>query len=254
MLRNTRRAPSAQVPNPWISLPSSPPYVASCDVEAVTQIQDRCVKNGPDFERRYGYRTQLLPDPWTGDPFEAPVIVLTANPGFTDEARAEGWKKYGCTASDEWWHSNSKPLQECYRKNLAHEPQEYPLFFLRPELSGTPGGYYYRYKQFRELISEFGEKSVARAFCIVEYAPYHSVDFRDLGALPSQSYTFPLIRQAIERKACIVLLRGSRLFLKGVPELADYSYLRPSSVRSPAISAGNIRGFERVRSAVKEMF
>ena len=233
-----------EIANPWLTLPTKAPYIAPGDEAALQRLAAKIERKGADEVYKYGFQTQLLPDPWTGNPLTAPILVLTANPGFTDDARASAWAHLGCKGSDEWWHLNSVVMRESYRANLTHDAQEYPLFFLRPELAASPGGCYYRFKQFKQLIERYGAKRIANAFCIVEFAPYHSREFRDFGPIPSQAYTFQLIRRAIARKATIVLLRGPRLFL-------DYPYMRPSSVRSPAISSGNIGGFESLCRAIE---
>ena len=59
--------------------------------------------------------------------------------------------------------------------------------------------------------------------------------------LPSQEYSFHLVRQAINRNAIIVLMRSKKLWFSAVPELEDYhSVFSVRNVQNPTISPGNL--------------
>jgi len=108
--------------NPWeaLDVDGAGPYVLEEDKPALAAAEATCARKGEEFAKRYGYRTNLLPDPFTGDP-DAPIVVFTLNPGYTDDAKALRWRGKGCTGSDDWWHANSTPMRDCYRANLKHE-------------------------------------------------------------------------------------------------------------------------------------
>jgi hypothetical protein len=60
--------------------------------------------------------------------------------------------------------------------------------------------------------------------------------------LPSQAYSFSLVRRAIERGAEIVVMRSKRLWFEAIPELARYGRTHlGSNPRSPFLSPGNLK-------------
>jgi hypothetical protein len=236
--------------NPWVALDvdGDGPHVLDEDKAALVAAETICVRKGEEFERLYGYRTNLLPDPFTGDP-DAPIVVFTLNPGYTDDAKALRWRNKGCSGSDDWWHANSKVMRDCYRANLKHQPQDYPMFFLDPRLRGSPGGIYYR-QQFGKLIELYGERRVAKGVFVIEYFPYHSNNFSALAQVPSQRYAYHLIRRAMERRACIVVMRKASALLAAVPELRDYPIITANSPRNATVSPGNVRRFSELCAAL----
>jgi hypothetical protein len=237
--------------NPWIEIDvdGSGPYVLESDRDGLASAEKIIDRRGEAFRQEYGYRTQLYPDPFTGTP-DAPVVVFTLNPGYTDEEKAERWRPKGCTGSDDWWHTKSDVMRECYRANLRHARLQYPLFFLDPRLRGSPGGVYYR-QQFRSLIELYGDRRVAERVVVVEYFPYHSKSFNDIARVPSQGYAIHLIRSAIERKAKIVVLRAKAALQAAVPELRDYPIITANSKQNATISAKNITRFAELCDGIR---
>jgi len=235
-----------QVQNPWLHLPNEAPFIAPGDVEAVAALNVRASRTA-DHRHRFRLQTQLLPDPFTGR-VDAPVVLWTANPGYTDNERARRWGPD--IQSDDFWHSRSEDLWECYRRNLRHEAQAYPLFFLNPRLRGSPGHRCYT-RQFRNLIDDCGDKQVARHVLVVEEFPYHSREYPSGWRMPSQAYSHFLMRKAVERGALIIALRARRALLEMVPEVRGARVLGRRS-RNPALSPGNLDGYgeivERIRS------
>jgi hypothetical protein len=224
------------VKNPWTDLPKTPPFVLPCDKDVVDKAKDWCAEQPAGKADKFGLQTQLKPLPYIGDP-KAPILFLTLNPGYTakrDEACEE-----------------SEAFQECYAANLFHEPQKYPLYFLDPRLSRTPGGEYYRKKQFREPIESFGLELVAKAIFVVEFSPYHSVSYRHFGTMPSQAYSMTLVEAAIQRSALVLVHRKWGEIAKQFPHLRTYpNVLRPNSESSPAVSYGNYVEYRRIYDAI----
>jgi hypothetical protein len=66
----------ALMQNRWLNLPSTPPFVAPCDLEIVTK---RSGLLRGDCE----LKLDLLPQPWTGNVNTANVFRLALNPGFS---------------------------------------------------------------------------------------------------------------------------------------------------------------------------
>ncbi|WP_052868676.1 hypothetical protein [Streptomyces niger] len=84
---------------------------------------------------------------------------------------------------------------------------------------------------------------------------YHSEAWRILPVtLPSQAFTFDLVRQAIRRDAVIVLGRVATAWQVAVPELITHQrVVRPRSLRNAALSAGNFTSpdFQQITRALE---
>ena len=62
--------------NPWLEVPGSPPFIAPADERYVDAFNASDGRH-PEHE----IDTRLLPEPWLGR-HDAPVVMLTPNPGF----------------------------------------------------------------------------------------------------------------------------------------------------------------------------
>src|SRR5262245_3868197 len=215
--------------NPWCHLPTSPPYVLPHDEP---QVRDVDARAGPDYRLHIA---ELLPEAFVGNR-EAPVVLLSNNPGYTEEG--------------------VPPQQEAaivarMRNNLLHGPSDYPFLFLAPDVGGRGKRWWAR--KLKALRGRFGDQVVARSILNVPYFPYPSRKFghRDL-RLPSQDYSFRLVREAMERGAVIVFMRKGRAWLDAVPELGRYhSRYEVKNFQNPAISCENCAGFEKVVQAIE---
>jgi hypothetical protein len=75
----------------------------------------------------------------------------------------------------------------------------------------------------RNGISDVGLNAVANGLLCVEYFPYHSDKYaRKTPRVKSQEYGIELVRNAITRKAIIIVLRSLDRWLVAVPELSSY--------------------------------
>jgi hypothetical protein len=82
---------------------------------------------------------------------------------------------------------------------------------------------------------------LARKLMIVQYFPYQSRRYRPVREiLPSQQYTFDLVRWGSEQGKLMVVLRGKRLWLQAVPDLAERGHIMAHSPRSGHVSPGNL--------------
>jgi hypothetical protein len=170
---------------------------------------------------------ELLPEPFLGSP-NAPVVVLGLNPGFKEADLTQH--------SDPLFVSRS-------RCNLVHGPSGYPFYLLDPGISRTK----WWDRKLGSLIKRVGRQVVAQGVLCVEYFPYHSRRFQHRRVqVPSQKYSFGLVRQALNRGAVIIVLRGQRLWLAAVAELWSYrSLYRTNSVQNPILSPRNCpEGYE----------
>jgi len=208
--------------NPWTSLPEDRPYVLPHDAKLVAE----CNRTTRPINR---FELQILPEPFFGSPV-APIVTLGLNPGLN-------MKDY--------------PVHEdptfigLSRRSLIHSLAPYPFLHLQPNDDWTPGAVWWR-KICRELISDVGIEAVGKGLFHLQYFPYHSTALGQRPPhVPSQDYSFNLLRLAIERGAEIILMRSANLWFGAVPELASYPKLHVVvNRRRPFLSRGNLPGYE----------
>ena len=218
--------------NPWKLLPIEPPYILPEDQSLIT-----------DFNRsareEHTIRLDIFPEPYLGTP-DAPVVLLCLNPGFKErdieQHRDAVFGRRSC-------------------ENLLHAPSPYPFYLLDPGIVRT---HWWDHK-LGFLIKHFGQNGpsiVARSVLCVEYFPYHSKKFKHgKHLLPSQQYSFALLRRAIERQAVILIMRAKKAWCEAVPELENYRHCETaSSVQNPAITPQNFpEMFEAAVEAIRSM-
>jgi hypothetical protein len=214
--------------NPWNKLPTSPPYLLEIDKISIDNHQTK-------FNENTALHFELLPEPFLGNP-NATVILLNLNPGYSPD--------------DITYHQQQKFI-DLSLANLKHQSLEYPFFLLDPSLS-APGRIWWE-KKLKAIIQDTDKQTVANQVLCVEYFPYHSRRFgHHKMMLPSQEYSFHLVREAIARRVIIVLMRSKKLWLSAVSELEEYELLFSlRNVQNPTISPGNCP--ERYASIVRAL-
>lgn len=182
---------------------------------------------------------EILPELYTGNP-EAPILLLNLNPGFYERNAEFG-------TGDEFFWATS-------RGNLNHANKEYPFYLLDPRNVASPG-YYWWSRKLRLPIELYGLKRVAQAFCVIEYFPYLSEHFGYNALIPSQRYTFSLVREAMKRQTLIIQMRSQRKWFEAIPELRHYEhYYVLNNPQNPAISERNCPdGFAEVRKILDSL-
>ena len=199
--------------NPWLDLPPSPPFVAPADAESVTRL-------APRLRGDYELKLDLLPQPWTGNFNTAEVFMLALNPGFAEVDYAD---------------LSDPDYAEQWRRTLSFSTRT-PFYFLDPAFAGT-SGYAWWHRRLRELIQIVGIEAVGQKMMCVEHFPYKSVRYQPLGVtLPSQQYSFVLVREAIRQQKQIVVMRSERIWLESILELKAYPYIRLSNHQNPYFS------------------
>jgi len=132
--------------------------------------------------------------------------------------------------------------------------------YLAERFDWTSGGKWLRQKISQPLASHgVTRDDLNRNFAIIEYFPYHSksVNFNLSKTLESQQYGFELVRQAIRNNALILIMRGEKLWLEAVPELASYhqtdNCILAHSTRNAILSEANLgeKNFARVVEILK---
>ncbi len=208
--------------NPWSALPEQPPYVLPMDERAVAAHNG---KLGHDQQRYRLVTETVLPEPFVGDPRTASVVLLLANVGYK--------------AADDVAHAE-KAFQRALRRNLLHGETEFPFYFLGPGFETTPGGIWWR-RRLRLLIEDTSVETVARRVACVEWLTYKSTKFKRCEeALPSQSYGWSLVRDALARGAVVVSLRSCKLWELSVPELEEHPMITTASKQSVYITPNNL--------------
>ena len=215
--------------NPWHDLPKSAPFVLESDAPAIQRFNERAT----DHHRvQFG----IPPEPFIGRP-DASVLFLALNPGFA----THDLKNY------------SEPTRETQMlSNLRHESTGVPFYFLDPAFAGTGGDSWWS-RKLRRLIEATSRDLVANNAAVVEFFGYKSRRYKWLGELvPSQEYSFHLVRQAMRRDAVIVLMRSAKTWLGVVPELESYPHLhRLKNPQNVSVSPGNMEdGWDKVVGAV----
>ncbi|WP_395051491.1 hypothetical protein [Flavobacterium sp.] len=165
----------------------------------------------------YKIHTQIMPAPFMGDVIKAPIVILMLNPGYTKEEDKVGYySKY-----KDWWKNEVQHIQTKYN---------FPFFALEEEYSKSSPYWVTKLKPLT-LIST--NEKVAKNICNIQFFPYHTEKYRNIhknlfmeegfdNYLPSQKYNFQLVKNAMARNAIIIITRSKKMWLKAIPELANY--------------------------------
>jgi hypothetical protein len=199
--------------NPWLRLPSQPPFVLPEDREGAAK-----------------HSTNLIPGPWYGPIKTAPVIALLKSPG-------ENPQDYEDIQDPEF-----------RRLSLGQLTGDAPFFWHLPEWGHTAAGQYWG-PRLRGLIDATSNAAVAERFAVAQVLPYHAQHWQTpSGPIPSQKYTFELVRDGIDRGALFLAMVGWSKWLAAVPELQTADIVFGRSVQSPYYSRGNLgdKEFHRV--------
>ena len=206
--------------NPWVELPTEAPFVLSCDRPFI-DLYNKITK-----AKSFHVHTSLLPEPFHGN-LGAPVVVLLLNPGVGTQ--------------EEKLHKNAAFAQAL--RNSITQAISVEHFHLVDESNG-PGHVWWK-KACKALLHV---ESLPSRLLSVEFSPYHSRSFgHGHLRLPSQEYSFQLVKQAMQRGALIVCMRGQSFWFGAIPELATYDrLLKLKNPRSASLSPGNVDGFDQL--------
>ena len=207
--------------NPWIGLPSTPPFIAPVDASFIDVGLDNLLH----------LRFEVQPDPFLGNLDEASVVVLALNPGFEEEDLVTYRKP-------EYSKQN--------RLNLLHEST--PLFYVLNENLAYSGGYKWWTRILKQPLTEVSLEQLSRNLMCIQYFPYHSVTYTHFSpVLPSQKYSFQLVEEAIHRGKTIIVMRSEKLWLEAVPALKEPGCIKLKKPRNPALSPNNMEDYEYQR-------
>jgi hypothetical protein len=213
--------------NPWKNIKNmKSDYIAISDKDEIKNW-----KTNPRFDFTF------IPQPFLGDPVNAKVFLLNGNPNDVGEHKS-------------FLNNNKKIVLE----NLEHKIIDYPLFCLNKEFEGS-SIYTWWYKRLRQLIEEIGnQQQVSKNIFVAEYLPYFSENYRRGITLPSQEYTFDIVRNAIHKDKMIIIMRARKNWEKSIDELIKYPYKYVlHSPQNVYVTRNNLGDeiFEKIKKLIK---
>jgi hypothetical protein len=217
--------------NPWEAISKSPPHILEEDLGVLRQ-------SGITLEK-LGWRTEQFPCPFLGNYQKASVIFLCLNPGFCEPQDIYDY-------NDKYYHQESI-------KTLTMS-SDTPFFCLDSKVSFS-GAYLWWTKILKQLINQFGREQLSNKLMCLQYLAYHSITYVNPPCiLPSQNFTFDILRQAMKDKKTIVIMRSKKLWVKSVPELETYPYIELKNYRRPFLSERNMgkENFEKLIESLRK--
>jgi hypothetical protein len=214
-----------RIDNPWKRIGSQSPFVLGEDVPVIEAFNSAYRHNADKIINLYH-----TPIPRNG-PVTAPVVFLLNNPSYPKDT-PHGYKDK---------HIISRELESIKDENYPH-------------LELTPNSYWY--PRFRELMNESGlsPERLSRNICSIQFFPYRSLEFGHGSIkLPSQTYTFALVRERLANGALIIVMRGYKLWVKRIPEIAaqmNRTVFRAKNPRCIYASRSNLPDgvFDKIRA------
>lgn len=192
--------------NPWTELPARKPFVLPGDRAAVEAFN-----RAPHRKSQHLLVVdEALPEPFVGRILDAPLVVLLANPGVKSPAPPG---------------HRDPSYRAAMRANLCLQNSDRPFYVLDDRFPASFPGREWWSKRLRVLIARFDVHTVANRIAVVEWFPYRSQKFKRCAPVPSQDYSFHLVRRAMDRDAIIVLARRRKLWCESISEPASYSRL-----------------------------
>lgn len=215
--------------------------------------QDEKIKNLSENKRQNEIDakilTELLPEPFIGNPNAAKVLLLALNPGFQGDAKNN-------IKGERYWHSHEK-FKKLIFDNINFIDTDYPYYYLNNDEAflKTPG-YIWCKRIFKELINAAGGFGLSKKICCVQFHGYHSKRYKYLGdILPSQRQTFDLIKSFMKTNSPIVIMRSKNIWfdaIKGLQEYENKIILR--NPRNPTLSKRNMGegDFQKLLDSIKQ--
>jgi len=207
--------------NPWLDLPSEPPFVLPADRENLATLSRKITASG---RGEHAINLESLPEPFIGNPDSATVLLLNMNPGDSpDDKKAH----------------DDPAFREALLCNLRQEEQNFPFYPLNPDLKWTAcANWWTNHVHWLLEHPALNRQRIAQRLCVIEWFPYHSkrngVPKRSV--LPSQDYCFEMVKKALGKKL-IVGMRARGFWTDVDARLADIPYLK--NPQAPYISPRN---------------
>jgi hypothetical protein len=236
--------------NPWHRLPDKPPFVLPEDMAKVEAFN---LKEEQKAGQNHVLNLDLIPEAFLGWR-EAPLVLLGNIAGVSETGDPPAAYRLEREFADR--------MRNNLLDNKAHRNSNCPFVYFEPEII-PPGEDWWDCK-LRYLLREFGNADVAKSILArnilaVEFFPYVSCSNRyahDSLRLPSQEYSFDLVRNAVKREAVIVLRHGERRWLEAVRELDGYQRLVRLKIYLKGLISPNLvrdDGWSHIREVVRKI-
>jgi hypothetical protein len=237
-VKNERLVWREVMKNPWTELSGANPFVLEQDAPYV-DVHNRLARGKGD--QNHFLHLDVPPAPFGGY-FDAPVVILLANPGYSQDDRREQTKK-----------ENLEVILRCLQSTSGAA-----FWPLTKQFSDTSAGRWWRSKT--KYLAPGGPTDpnftfLSERILSVELHGYHSKSWMAPRAnFPSQEFNFELVRRAISNNSLIVISRSIDHWLSSVPQLMDYKnkITDPKSKRVANLSPGNLtaKDFRRIQGAL----
>jgi hypothetical protein len=226
-----------RVANPWQGWRARGSNVLDCDRPYIDEFNAYIERKRLKKCDAIRVRTNLLPEPYFGR-FNSPLVLLLLNPGVDKHNQEEALHRS---------RSFRGALLGAVRSKRGA-----PHFHL---LCGQGPGHQWWSSSCAELLErlEGNHERLANKLLAIEYFPYHSTSFdHRTPRLPSQEFTFQLVRNAIRRDALIVCMRGELEWLGAVPELTKHEKFCVAKGRKVRLSPTSVGlpYFEKIVAAI----
>ncbi|MGC2463921.1 MAG: hypothetical protein WA517_01925 [Candidatus Acidiferrum sp.] len=221
--------------NPWLKLPQRPyesGYILEMDLESIKRYNDS--KRSEDRKANL----KSIPEPFIGNPGSARVVLLSLNPGDSENDLKD--------------HSSDR-FKKALFSNLAGELCDYPFYLLNPDFRETGAGkwWFARTRELRE--AGLGNETIAKRLLVIEWFPYHSrrSGFPNKSICESQSYSLHLALEMLEKKQLVVGMRSRKKWTAVDQKFAKVPFLK--NPQCGHISRNNTEGdvFDRIVEALK---
>lgn len=204
------------ITNPWTNLRRYKPFVLGIDAPYIDAFNGDKAQYAPTW-----IHTGRLPEPRLG-PIDAPIILLQMNPSYDQTTRMQDLTENEVTDG---------------LGALADEQSRHACL-------AQPNHWWD--KTFNSLHKICDRGRLSQRVLSIEYFPYPSAQFDHAALrLPSQQYTFSLVRAGLARNAVFVVTRGLDLWMGAVPELReqiDKTVFRTKNRRRAFVTEGNLFG------------
>jgi hypothetical protein len=221
---------NATVRNPWSELRALSPYVLDIDQASI----DKYNAIHHNDERVI---VESIPEPFIGNPQSAKVVLLSLNPGHSDD--------------DPKAHSEDD-FRKAMMHNLRHEAQECPFYALNPKFSWTACGRWWKAHTAKLHMAGLSWETISRGLLVIEWFPYHSKTsgLPAKPVCPSQEYSFQLAREMLGSKI-VVGMRSKKHWVNVLPAVQNIPFLK--NPQNPHISPANAGAdlFDRIIEALR---
>ena len=207
------------------------------------------------------FELKLLPEPYIGNR-DAPIYLLNLNPSVEDllclpdpeEIKLLKARLKAHMICNYLFYENKNEWIKC------DEYLKFKFYHLDPEYKYFQG-FWWWYRKLKKLLEGLQKdnklydsfKIAADSLFNVEYMPYHSKQYIDIGCrLPSQEFNFGLVETALKEDKIIIIMKGKKQWMRAIPGLESHNKVYTlKSAQNSVISEKNLLAIngEKARDA-----